>query len=184
MARDMLGQTLVHDVGGERWSGRIVETEAYVGPADAASHARSGPGGRAGIMFGSPGVAYVYLIYGVHHCFNAVTEDEGYPGAVLVRALEPSEAAAGERASGPGLVCRALRIERGCNGLDLTESELRLEAGPPVADHDVRVGPRVGVPFAGEWATLPWRMWVASSPHVSRSRRGEPFHPAVLSHPT
>ncbi len=180
----MLGQTLVHEVDGQRRAGRIVETEAYVGPSDAASHARSGPSGRAGIMFGAPGVAYVYLIYGVHHCFNAVTEDEGYPGAVLVRAVEPTEAAQGERASGPGLVCRALRIDRGCNGLDLTASEVRLEAGLPIPDHDVRVGPRVGVPFAGEWATLPWRLWVAGSPHVSGRRGGgAPFDPSALRHP-
>src|SRR5258708_18804885 len=104
VAREMLGMTLVH-VGedGVRRSGRIVETEAYVGRNDAASHARVGAKGRAAIMYGQAGVAYVYLVYGMHHCFNAVTEVDGFPGAVLVRAIEPLENT--ERGAGPALVC-------------------------------------------------------------------------------
>src|SRR5438874_6040752 len=126
VARELLGKTLVHlKEDGVRRSGRIVETEAYVGPDDLASHARVGARGRAKVMYGQAGVAYVYLVYGMHHCFNAVTEQDGYPGAVLVRAIEPRENA--ERGSGPALVCRALRIDRACNGLDLTTSELHLE---------------------------------------------------------
>src|SRR5439155_36257 len=118
VAREMLGKILVHlDENGLRRSGRIVETEAYVGPHDAASHARSGPAGRAALMYGPAGVAYVYLIYGMHHCFNAVTEIEGYPGAVLVRAIEPLQNA--DRGGGPALVCRALHIDRTCHGNDL-----------------------------------------------------------------
>lgn len=169
VAREMLGKRLVHLApDGARRVGRIVETEAYVGPQDAASHARSGPRGRAAVMWGPPGVAYVYLIYGIHHCFNAVCEAEGYPGAVLVRAVEPLEAAAGERGSGPALVCRALRIDRSCNGLDLVTSPLFLEDAPGVAEADVRVGPRIGVDYAGAWAAHPWRFWEAGSRHVSR----------------
>ena len=177
----MLGQGLVHiDDEGIRRAGCIVETEAYVGPHDAASHARSGPRGRATLMYGKAGVAYVYLVYGMHHCFNATTEQDGYPGAVLVRAIEPVENV--ERGNGPALVCQALRIDRGCNGVDLVESSrLFIETASPVADADVRVGPRVGVDYAGEWATHPWRFWKADSPHVSR-RPGTAttYDPAML----
>jgi DNA-3-methyladenine glycosylase len=165
----MLGKTLVHvSEDGVRRSGRIVETEAYVGPDDLASHARVGSKGRAKIMYGQAGVAYVYLIYGMHNCFNAVTEADAYPGAVLVRAIEPLENA--ERGSGPALVCRALHIDRACNGLDLTTSELRLEDAASIEDAEVRVGPRVGVAYAREWAARPWRFWIANSPHVSGRR--------------
>ena len=163
----MLGKTLAHVAeDGVKRAGRIVETEAYVGPDDAASHARSGPRGRGALMYGKAGVAYVYLIYGVHHCFNAVTETDGYPGAVLVRAIEPRDNA--ERGAGPALVCRALRIDRGCSGLDLTTSNLFLEDAPSISDATVRVGPRIGVDYAREWAAHLWRFWIADSPHLSR----------------
>jgi DNA-3-methyladenine glycosylase len=164
----MLGHVLVH---GDR-AGRIIETEAYVGPDDLASHARVGPKGRAQIMYGKPGVAYVYFIYGMHYCFNAVTETDGYPGAVLVRAIDD--------ARGPALVCRALGVDRSCNGLDLTDSELRLEAGASVADADVRVGPRVGVAYAGDWAHKPYRFWIAGAPISGRRVTGRPFERPVL----
>jgi DNA-3-methyladenine glycosylase len=163
----LLGKTLVHRTDGIRRAGRIVETEAYVGPHDRASHARVGNRGRASIMYGPAGYAYVYLVYGMHHCFNAVTETDGYPGAVLVRAIEPLDHADG-RGNGPALVCRALHIDRSCTGLDLTTSDLRVEDAPTVADADVRIGARIGVAYAGEWASHPWRFWVADSPHVSR----------------
>jgi DNA-3-methyladenine glycosylase len=180
VAREMLGQTLVL-VGedGVRRSGKIVETEAYVGPDDAASHARVGAKGRAALMYGQAGVAYVYLVYGMHHCFNAVTEPAGYPGAVLVRAIEPLDN--DERGGGPALVCRALKIDRACNGLDLTTSSLFLEETAMVTDDDVRVGPRIGVDYAGAWAAQPWRLWVADSAYVSRRRlSGVPLDPAML----
>jgi len=176
----MLGKTLVH-IGddGVRRSGRIVETEAYVGPNDLASHARVGAKGRAAVMYGPAGVAYVYLVYGMHHCFNAVTEVEGFPGAVLVRAIEPLENA--DRGAGPALVCRALNIDRACSGLDLTNSSLFLEQAPIIPDDEVRVGPRIGVDYAGEWAAHPWRLWVADSAYVSRRRlSGSPLNPAML----
>jgi DNA-3-methyladenine glycosylase len=180
VARDMLGKTLVHAVNGVRRSGRIVETEAYVGPHDLASHARVGPKGRAALMYGKAGVAYVYLVYGMHNCFNAVTEQEGHPGAVLVRAIGPLENA--ERGNGPALVCRALDIDRTCNGLDLTTSkELFLEDAGRVPDQDVRVGARIGVDYAGEWAAHPWRFWIAESQHNSRRRvTGTMLDPAML----
>jgi DNA-3-methyladenine glycosylase len=175
----MLGKILVHTQDGVRRSGRIVETEAYVGPHDAASHARSGPSKRGALMYGSAGVAYVYLIYGMHHCFNAVTEIDGYPGAVLVRAIEPLEHA--ERGNGPALVCRALHIDRACNGADLVSGPLCLEDAPGVPDQQVRIGPRIGVDYAGEWAAYPWRFWVADSPWVSRRRvTGTTLDPTML----
>ena len=183
VARDVLGKVLVHTLDGVRYAGRIVEVEGYVGPDDAASHARSGKHGRAGLMWGPAGVAYVYLIYGIHHCFNAVCESEGYPGAVLVRAIETLEAAAQQKAAGPALVCRALRIDRTCSGVDLTTStELAVEDAKPVADAEVRMGPRIGVDYAGAWAAHPWRLWLADSPAVSRkSMPGGPYDPALVS---
>ena len=166
MARDLLGTTLVHvDDEGVRRSGRIVETEAYVGPDDRASHARVGQRGRAAIMYGPPGVAYVYQIYGMHFCFNAVTESDGVPGAVLVRAIEHAE-----RGNGPALVCRALHIDRSSNGLDLTGEVLFVEEAPHLPARDIRQGERIGVAYAGDWASRPWRFWIADSPHVSRPR--------------
>ena len=130
-------------------------------------------------MWGEPGHAYVYLIYGMHHCFNAVCEPEGQAGAVLIRAVE---AADGSRGSGPALVCRALRIDRSCHGLDLTTSELGIEDAPAVADDQVRMGPRIGVDYAGAWAAHPWRLWLRESPHVSRSRlNGQAYDAASVS---
>ena len=180
VARELLGKTLVHETDGVRRAGRIVEAEAYIGPDDKASHARVGNRGRASIMYGPAGFAYVFLVYGMHNCFNTVTETEGHPGAVLIRAIDPLDNAEAS-GSGPALVCRALRIDRGCTGLDLTTSNLYLEDAPPVSDRDVRVGPRVGVDYAGEWAHRPWRFWVAASPRVSRPRvTGVAFEPAML----
>jgi DNA-3-methyladenine glycosylase len=171
VARELLGKILVH--GDKR--GAIVEVEAYVGPNDRASHARVGRKGRAAIMYGPAGYAYVYQIYGLHFCFNAVTEADDYPGAVLVRALDLAGA------NGPALLCRALGIDRSCNGLDLTTSELSIRDGPAVGDEQVRVGPRIGVQYAKEWAAHPWRFWLATSSHVSRPRiTGSPFDPAML----
>jgi len=130
-------------------------------------------------MYGPAGFAYVFLVYGMHHCFNTVTEADGYPGAVLIRAIEPHEQT--QRGTGPALVCRALAIDRACTGLDLTSSSLYLKAAPSVADQQVRVGPRIGVEYAGEWAAHPWRFWDADSPHVSRRGvTGTTFDPAML----
>jgi DNA-3-methyladenine glycosylase len=171
VARELLGAILVHRLPeGRRLAGRILETEAYIGD-DAASHARTGPTGRATVMFGEAGLAYVYLIYGMYHCFNIVTERAGFPAAVLVRAVETRESAAGRRASGPGLVCRALEIDRTLNGVNLTGGRLFLEPGEPVPDVVVRVGPRIGVGYAGAWAELPWRFWTASPMITDTGRR-------------
>ena len=169
VARETLGMVLVREGPRGRQAGRIVEVEAYDGPQDAASHARSGPTGRAAVMFGPAGFAYVYLIYGIHHCLNLVTGPEGYPAAVLIRALEPLTGIA-ERTNGPGLLCRALDIDRRLNGTDLTGDTLYLEdRGLAVRDEDIVERPRIGIKFAGEpWISQPWRFYERGNRWVSK----------------
>lgn len=163
VARDLLGRVLVH--GPRR--GRIVETEAYVGEHDLACHASKGRTPRTAVMFGPPGFAYVYLVYGMHHCFNVVTEAEGHASAVLVRALAPLDDAP-LAAAGPGRLCRALGIDRSLDGHDLLTAPLVVTSGAPVGRRAIARGPRIGVDYAGAWALRPLRFWVRDDPHVSR----------------
>jgi DNA-3-methyladenine glycosylase len=179
VAEELLGATLVHRLEGRRLAGRIVEVEAYIGREDRACHARFGEKGRARLLFGPPGVAYVFLIYGMYDCFNAVTEPDGSPAAVLVRALEPEEAVPVEgRTDGPGKLCRALHIDRRHSGLDLTHGELFIEE-PRGPAPTVVATPRIGVDYAGEWAERPWRFIDSESRFLSRrpSRRGRAQRP-------
>jgi DNA-3-methyladenine glycosylase len=167
VARDLLGQVLVHLDGGVRRSARIVETEAYHGPGDRASHARFGPTRRAAVMFGPPGVAYVYVVYGTSHCMNVVTGPEGFPAAVLLRAAEPLEGCL-HSTRGPGNLCRALAIRREHDdGRDLAGDDLFVEAAPAPAGRIV-TGPRVNVAYAGRWAEKPWRYAIGGDAWVSR----------------
>ncbi|HEU5058126.1 MAG TPA: DNA-3-methyladenine glycosylase [Kofleriaceae bacterium] len=169
VARALLGKTLVC---GDR-AGVIVETEAYLGPDDLASHARFGKTERNAVMFGPGGVAYVYLIYGMYDMFNVVTGPEGRAEAVLVRALEPARGVAGGAAAarGPGKLTRALGISRRHNGTDLVRSDdLFLAGGARVAPDRIACGPRIGVDYAGQWADAPLRFWIEGHPAVSRSR--------------
>lgn len=169
VARALLGKTLVC---GER-AGIIVETEAYLGPDDLASHARFGRTERNAVMFGPGGVAYVYLIYGMYDMFNVVTGAAGSAQAVLVRALEPARGLDGGAAAarGPGKLTRALGISRHHNGTDLVRSDaLYLAPGSRVAPERVACGPRIGVDYAGEWARAPLRFWIDGHPAVSRAR--------------
>ena len=169
VARALLGKTLVC---GDR-AGVIVETEAYLGPDDLASHARFGRTDRNAVMFGPGGVAYVYLIYGMYDMFNVVTGPEGRAEAVLIRALEPARGVESSAAAarGPGKLTRALGISRRHNGTDLCHSdELFLAAGPRVRPDRIACGPRIGVDYAGEWARAPLRFWIDGHPAVSRSR--------------
>jgi DNA-3-methyladenine glycosylase len=180
VARDLLGQRLVRRLDGERVAGRIVEVEAYVGEMDTACHAHRGHTARNAVMFGSPGYAYVYFIYGMHHCFNAVTDREGYAAAVLVRALEPLEGTQGMRArrkgradveltNGPAKLCYALGIDRALNGIDLvTSQELWLERDVPIAGEQIATGPRVGVRGDDFALTVEWRFWIRGNRYVSR----------------
>jgi DNA-3-methyladenine glycosylase len=170
VARDLLGRVLVHQDGPVRRAGRIVETEAYIGPHDRACHAYRGRTARTEPMFGHPGYAYVYLIYGMYDCFNVVTDREGHAAAVLVRALAPLQGCEG-KTDGPCKLCRALDITRVLNRADLTGPELFVEPGSPVAPRCIGRGPRVGVDYAGVWARRLLRFWVKLDPNVSRARR-------------
>jgi DNA-3-methyladenine glycosylase len=174
LARALLGCRLVHErTGGEPRVSRIVETEAYCGPTDLASHARAGLTRRTRTLLGREGHAYVFLIYGMHDCFN-VTGRGRVPGyAVLVRAGEPTAGLAeGTRLDGPGRFARAMGITRAQDGHDLTRAPLYVlprEAG----GRRVRMGvsARVGVGYAGEWADRPWRFFDTGSACVSKPPR-------------
>jgi DNA-3-methyladenine glycosylase len=158
VAKSLLGKYLVRETTRGIQAGRIVEVEAYVGERDRACHASKGRTKRTEVLFGRPGIAYVYLIYGMYHCFNVVTEREGFPAAVLVRGLELANGAPA-LVSGPGRVCRLFEIDRRLTGLDLTEGKgLWLEdRGEPIFSRHVTRSPRVGVDYAGAWALKPWR---------------------------
>jgi DNA-3-methyladenine glycosylase len=167
VAQELLGKVLVHADGAVRRAARIVETEAYHGPDDRASHARFGATKRAAILFGPAAVAYVYLIYGTSHCFNVVTGPDGYASAVLVRAAEPLEECL-HATIGPGNLCRALAIRREThNGLVLTGEVLFIEDAPPPRERVV-AAPRVNVAYAGPFAGRPWRFALLENPFVSK----------------
>jgi DNA-3-methyladenine glycosylase len=174
IARDLLGMHLVHDDGRSVRRGRIVETEAYQGPRDLAAHSARGRTPRTEVMFGPPGHAYVYFIYGFWNCLNVVTGARGVPHAVLVRALEPL-AGVSARTCGPGLLCRAMHIDRRLNGVDLLGDVLWLEQ-PGLRALPVRIArsARIGVDYAGEWAARRWRFFERDSPHVSGARARRP----------
>ena len=174
VARRLLGALVVHrhPSRGEL-VGRIVETEAYRGEEDLACHASRGLTERTRVMYGPPGHAYVYLIYGMYDMLNVVTWPEGQPAAGLRRAQEPLAGIVG-RTDGPGRLTRALGIDRSLNGADLCGDRLRIVAGEAVPAARVSLGPRVGVDYAGEWAARPWRFWDAQSLHVSRSTPRRP----------
>ena len=183
VARDLVGCVLVRTLAdGQRLAGRIVETEAYIGQADLASHARAGRTPRTAIMFGPPGYAYVYFTYGMHWLLNAVTEAEGQPAAVLIRALEPLEGLAQiaarrpgrpqrEWTSGPARLTKALDIDHRLHGTDLTREPLWIAPGTPDRVTTLESGPRVGIDRVPEpWHSIPWRFYEAGSPYVSKAR--------------
>jgi DNA-3-methyladenine glycosylase len=167
VARALIGMHLVRDDGQTLRAGRIVETEAYLGPRDLAAHSARGRTRRTEVMFGPPGHAYVYFIYGFWNCLNVVTGRPGVPHAVLLRALEPL-AGLRERTWGPGLLCRALHIDRRLNGADLRGAELWLEyPRTPARAVCIARATRIGVDYAGDWAQRPWRFFDRDSPFVS-----------------
>jgi DNA-3-methyladenine glycosylase len=170
VARDLLGKLLVRRVDRRKRVGRIVETEAYLGPPDLAAHSSHGLTKRTEVMHGPPGHAYVYLIYGMHHCLNLVTGPGNYPSAVLLRALEPVANLDSSSASGPGRLCRSLDIDRRLNGHDLTRGELVVVEPPEAPDpFEIVARPRIGVDYAGEWAHKPLRFYIAGNRYVSRA---------------
>jgi len=165
VARALLGKILVREIDGTRLLGRLIEVEAYLGPDDLAAHSRGGrrtP--RTEVMFGAPGHAYVYFTYGMHWMLNFVTREEGMPQAVLVRALEPGIGVG--RCGGPGLVARALSIDRALNGARLQPPDLYvIDDGAP--RRRVFVTPRIGVQGTGVWEKRLLRFCV-DSPYLSR----------------
>jgi DNA-3-methyladenine glycosylase len=167
VAQELLGKLLVHRVEGRQLLGKIVETEAYLGAHDLAAHSAKGLTARTQVMFGPPGYAYVYLIYGMHFCMNVVTEPAGQAAAVLLRAVEPVENVAG-RTCGPGLLCRALQIDRRLNGHDLLSDDFFI-ADPPAQEKITMVKrPRIGVEYAKHWARRQLRFYIKGHPCVSR----------------
>lgn len=183
VARELLGHLLVHRVDGEALALRIVETEAYLGLGDRASHAWRGlPTPRTKVLFEPGGIAYVYLVYGLHDMFNVVTGKEGDGSAVLVRSGVPvtgehrmkenrglaGRISAGDIAGGPGKLCQALQIDRGLNGARLDRGELQICGGESIVAEGIVTGPRVGVDYAGAAAGWPLRYAESGNPHVSR----------------
>lgn len=167
VAQDLLGKCLVRVVAGVERAGRIVETEAYLGPHDLAAHSAKGLTPRTRSMFGPPGHAYVYLVYGMHHCMNVVTQPQGVASAVLLRALEPLERLEG-RMQGPGLLCRAMGIDRRLDGHDLLSDDLFIADDGFPRKFAIVKRPRVGVDYAGHWARRLLRFYVKGNPYVSR----------------
>jgi len=178
VAHDLLGAVLECHTPDGVAAGRIVETEAYLGEHDLACHAAVGRTTRTDPLYGPPGIAYVYLIYGMYWCFNAVTRAEHAPSAVLVRAVEPLMGIDVMRArrpkvrrdvdltNGPGKLCLALGIDVRHNRLTLDRAPLLIRAGEPVADRDVTITPRIGITQAADW---PLRWFVTGNPYVSKT---------------
>ncbi len=178
IARELLGMQLVIEEHGDRIAGIITETEAYRGEEDLACHARAGLTARTAVMYGPPGHVYTYLLYGLYWLFNIVTEVEGFPGAVLVRGLVPTEGLdkisqrrkahpRSEWTNGPARLCQALGIGKSHYGLDICtiESSIFVEKRPPISDFFVTYGPRVGLNNVPEpWKSIPWRFNLKNIP--------------------
>ncbi len=167
VARELLGKWLVHRAENIERIGRIVEVEAYLGPHDLAAHSSKGLTERTKVMFGPPGHAYVYLIYGLHHCMNVVTEREGNGAAVLLRAIEPIKNISG-RTCGPGLLCRAMDIDRRLNAHDLLSDDFFIAEPKVPESFSIVKRPRIGVDYAGTWAKKRLRFYIKGNSFVSR----------------
>lgn len=168
VARELLGKYLVHESRGVERIGRIVEVEAYLGPHDLAAHSARGLTERTKVMFGPPGYAYVYLIYGMYYCMNVVTEREGHASAVLLRAVEPVKNIVG-RTQGPGLLCNALRIDKRLNAHNLLSDDFYIAVPPKTDPIAIVKRPRIGVDYARHWAKRHLRFYIAENLFVSRA---------------
>ena len=192
VAQEILGKFLVRKIGKKIIAGKIVETEGYVGPNDLASHASRGKTARTAPMFGPPGHAYIYLVYGLNYCFNIVTEKKNYPAAVLIRALEPingidimlqnrqlnkkqkqklnsQNSILKTLTNGPGKLCQALKIDKILNNADLTDGALWLEdRGLKIKPREIVAARRVGVDYAGKYKNKPWRFYLKGNQFVSK----------------
>jgi DNA-3-methyladenine glycosylase len=172
VARALLGMRLVRLQDGVQLTGIITETEAYVGEEDLGCHAKSGKTRRNAVMYGPPGVAYVYFTYGMHWMLNVVTEPEGFPAAVLIRAILPvdgveiiSARRLGRDTLGPAKLTQALGVDEAFNGADLCNpvSGLWIETGVAVVEREIITGPRVGLNTVPEpWKSIPWRFRISS----------------------
>lgn len=167
VAQDLLGKWLVLRSGSTTRIGRIVETEAYLGPHDLAAHSARGLTKRTQVMFGPPGHAYVYMIYGMYYCTNVVTEPQGHASAVLLRALEPVRGLEG-RTQGPGLLSRAMGIDKRLNGHDLLSSDFYIAKPDVEPPYKMIKRPRIGVGYAGHWAKRLLRFYIRGNPYVSK----------------
>jgi DNA-3-methyladenine glycosylase len=167
VAHELLGKHLVHVDGGVERRGKIVEVEAYLGAHDLAAHSSKGITPRTRIMYGPPGYAYVYLIYGMYHCINVVTEPEGSGTAVLLRALEPVAGIEGNT-KGPGLLCRALGIDLRLNGHDMLSDDFYISQPPSREAITIVERPRIGVAYAKHWADAPLRFYIYGNSFVSK----------------
>jgi DNA-3-methyladenine glycosylase len=193
VARVLLGKILVHSGRDGLTAGRIVEVEAYCGPADRAAHSSGGRRtARNEVMWGPPGHLYVYFTYGMHYCCNVVTRAAGKPEAVLLRALEPiagldlmrRRRARGHLQDhllcrGPGNLCRAMAIDRRLNGADLLRGPVRIVDAPRIPAARIAASPRIGVAYAGGDAELPWRFYLRDSPAVSGRTASSGLHPRL-----
>ncbi|MEZ2721254.1 DNA-3-methyladenine glycosylase [Paenalcaligenes hominis] len=173
VAQQLIGKTLVvHRPGQPKRAGRIVETEAYLGPHDLAAHSSKGVTARTQIMFGEPGHVYVYLIYGMHHCMNLVSGPVGSGSGVLLRALEPVEGIL-LPTNGPGRLCKALGVTRADYGTDVCEDQIYVLDTPLAPGEQVEKSPRIGVDYAGEWAQELLRFSMKDNPYVSKPRKSK-----------
>jgi DNA-3-methyladenine glycosylase len=154
VAKDLLGKFLIRKIGDEVIEGMIIETEAYCGPEDLAAHSSKGLTPRTKVMFGPPGLTYIYLVYGMYHCLNFVTREEGVPQAVLIRGVKIGE----KIWNGPGKLCREMKIDRGLNGLLLENEQLWIEdRGVKVSSEEILASKRIGIDYAKEWKDKLWR---------------------------
>ena len=167
VAQELLGKHLVRVVDGAERVGRIVEVEAYLGPHDLAAHSARGLTPRTRAMFGPPGYAYVYLVYGMHWCMNVVTQEEGKASAVLLRALEPVKGVPG-RTQGPALLCKAMAIDARLYGADLLGDEIFIRDPRDASPPRIVKRPRIGVDYARHWARRLLRFYIHGNPFVSK----------------
>lgn len=167
VAKDLLNQYLIHIHDEKTYIGKIVETEAYLGEHGLACHSSKGKTARTEVMFGPAGVTYVYLIYGLHHCFNIVTEFEGVGSAVLIRAVEPISGIE-DNTRGPGLLCKAMDITKMQNKKSILSDDLFIARNDSNGKIAITDSARVGVKYAKEWALKPLRFYIKGNPYVSK----------------
>lgn len=167
VAQELLGMFLIRKIGKRKIIGKIVETEAYVGLKDKASHASRGKTPRTAIMFGQPGFVYIYMIYGMYYCLNIVTEREKYPAAVLIRAVEPVSRSL-TKPSGPGKVCQYFNIDKKLNGVDLCGDTIWIQKSRSQKTTPIVRAKRVGVEYAGKYKNKPWRFYIRDNPFISK----------------